>query len=975
MQRGLFSVLVILALVPVLAFGAGKIRGKVTDAGTGEPLVGANVVVVGSSMGAATNIAGEFVILNVPAGTYAMKTSYVGYQSITISNNRVNNDLTTEVNFQLPAEGVTVATVEIIAERPLINKSATNAVRIVDQEFFNAIPARGINAAIALQPGVIVMGTTVYIRGGRPDEVGFKVDGVGIGNVLSGGRAVNITDAAVEQIQVQAGGFNAEYGGANAGIIQTQLRTGDPERWKVSVLGETDNFTSQNKEALGGYSYGYTDFTATAGGPFPLWKKLRLFASVQNTFYRDPTQSLRNPLNYTGANALITDPGNGVYHPGVSQRDTLSMILGGNAVGGMDNRWTTMATALFDFTPVQVRLSGSLTNQTTRGTTWFGNYFNKSRLAVGNFTDGFGNIRISHVLSPTTFYEANFNYFTNKAQSMDPDFQDDLFAYGDSIRNANLGYRLRGNSLNCPAWGLFGGYTTINQPGTQIAGYSLVKQQSMGGRLDFTTQWKQHEFKVGGEYTRYQIRRYAPSSVFQWYKQKQEITDPAKLEVALMKAGGTGSDTYGYDVYGQEIENDVIRDEAMYYFGPRKPVFAAAYLQDKIEFSDIILNLGVRWDYIEPDSWDVYDPTRLTFNKDDLIKAVNFKKTDKTSQISPRIGFSFPVTDRTVFHAQYGKFIQQTRLYDSYLAAAGMAGIIKGGFYVTGNWGWGLLPTKTTQYEMGFSQQISDAASFDITAFYKDIQDQITNTLITPAAGAEGQNYFAYVNSDFATSKGLEFKFTLRRTERITAQVNYTFADTRATGSNSASSVGIYSAGSTVELPKYVFPADFDFANSGNVLFDYRFGKNDGGPILQQLGLNMLLSFNSGHAYTRVDAQQRAAAPTDNRFRIPVEPIGSSTTPWFFQLDARLDKTVGLGPIDATFYIYVINLLGTDNATNVFTRSGDPADDGWFATQAGANDAATNGQQYVDFRRALNGQNSGYYGPPRQIRFGLRLDY
>ena len=80
MQRGLYSVLVMLALVPALVFGAGKIRGKVTDAGTGEPLVGANVVVVGTSMGAATNIAGEFIVLNVPAGTYSLRTSYVGYQ-------------------------------------------------------------------------------------------------------------------------------------------------------------------------------------------------------------------------------------------------------------------------------------------------------------------------------------------------------------------------------------------------------------------------------------------------------------------------------------------------------------------------------------------------------------------------------------------------------------------------------------------------------------------------------------------------------------------------------------------------------------------------------------------------------------------------------------------------------------------------------------------------------------------------------
>jgi hypothetical protein len=109
MQRKLFVVLVLTVLMPAVLFAAGKIRGKVTDAGTGEPLVGANVVVVGTSMGAATNVSGEYIILNVPTGTYTLRTSYVGYQTITLSNIRVNEGLTAEAEFKLPAEGVTVA--------------------------------------------------------------------------------------------------------------------------------------------------------------------------------------------------------------------------------------------------------------------------------------------------------------------------------------------------------------------------------------------------------------------------------------------------------------------------------------------------------------------------------------------------------------------------------------------------------------------------------------------------------------------------------------------------------------------------------------------------------------------------------------------------------------------------------------------------------------------------------------------------
>ncbi|MGA9117870.1 MAG: carboxypeptidase-like regulatory domain-containing protein [Bacteroidota bacterium] len=984
MQRKLFLALFVAAFVPVLVFASGKISGKVTDAGTGEPLVGANVVVVGTQMGAATNVSGEYVILNVPTGTYTIRSTYVGYQTITITNLMVNNDLTTEANFQLPSEGVTVGTVEIVAERPLVNKNATNAVRIIDADFFTNVPARGINAAIQTAPGVVYQGGNIYIRGGRADEVGYQLEGVGVNDIVNGGRAVNITAEAVEQIQVQAGGFTAEYGGANAGLVQTQLRTGSPDKWKASLLGETDRYMGLNKPSkLGGYSYGYGDLTATAGGPI-VSNKFRFFGSLQGTYYGD--QSVRNqaggtraPYDFSGANAIVADPAITFGHSSALP-DTLNLVLpGGNALGGYERTLIGSGTLLIDLSPVQVRLAGSYAYDRNKNQTTLANLLNQGRLGLNTTRDGFGNVKISHVISPTMFYEANFDYYNQTFQTEDPDFGSNVFAYGDSAANAALGYHLLANSLNYGAYSLWGGAFGVNQPGTQIAGFEKRSQTSIGGRVDFTMQLKQHEVKVGGSYQRYTIREYNPSSELSWYRLQKEATSADQLELELMKIGGTGSNTYGYDVFGNQINGDVIKNGAFYYMGPRHPGFGAAYIQDKIELSDIILNIGLRYDYINPDSKDVKDPSSLTFTGQDLIVSDNIIATGKTNQISPRIGLSFPVTDRTVFHAQFGKFIQQTKLSDSYLGASSMAGIIKGGFFVTGTWGWGLKPTRTTQYEAGFSQQVSDFASFDINAFFKDIQDQIDWANIAPAPGTGGQNYAALVNRDFSTSQGVEFKFTMRRTNRISASLGYTFSSVTTTGSNTASAAGLWSAGSVVALPHYTFPADWNQTHRGTVLFDYRFAKNDGGPVLEQLGLDVLLTFNSGHNFTRLIAQQRIsgnAQPTDPRFRIPVEPIGSSTSPWFFQLDARLDKTFSVGPLDLNVYVYVINLLGTDNPVGAFFRTGDPSDDGWFSTAGGRADAVSNGQQYVDFYRAVAlGENSGNYGPPRQIRFGLKLDY
>ncbi len=220
MQRKvLLAVLCVLS--PVVIFAAGTIKGKVTDKATGDVLVGANISLTGTTLGAATNVNGEYTIVNVPVGVYTVRATFIGYAPVTVLNVRVNNDLTSYQDFALGSEAVALQAIEIVAEKPLVNKSATNAVRIITNDDIAILPVRGINNILALSPGVVVQDNTVFIRGGRLDEVGYYLDGVSITNPVLGGRAVNIVQDAVEEIQVQAGGYNAEFGGANSGIIQT----------------------------------------------------------------------------------------------------------------------------------------------------------------------------------------------------------------------------------------------------------------------------------------------------------------------------------------------------------------------------------------------------------------------------------------------------------------------------------------------------------------------------------------------------------------------------------------------------------------------------------------------------------------------------------------------------------------------------------------------------------------------------------
>ena len=111
----------------------------------------------------------------------------------------------------------------------------------------DALPVRGLNDILGLTPGVVYQDNTIFVRGGRQDEVGFYLEGSNITDPMVGGRKVTIVQDAVEEVQVQSGGYTAEYGGANAGIIYTQLKSGTPE-YKASLEYITDNISFKSKE-------------------------------------------------------------------------------------------------------------------------------------------------------------------------------------------------------------------------------------------------------------------------------------------------------------------------------------------------------------------------------------------------------------------------------------------------------------------------------------------------------------------------------------------------------------------------------------------------------------------------------------------------------------------------------------------------------------------------------------------------------
>ena len=1010
------TVLFFLLFLPMIIFAGttGKIKGKVTDLQTGEPLIGANVVVSGTSLGAATDIRGEYTINYLDAGVYELKSSYLGYKTVTISNVRVNSELTTEINFQLPATGISVGEVDIVAQRALVNSSNTNAIRTTTNEVIDALPVRGVDNIIALTPGVVLQEGNIYIRGGRQDEVGYYLEGANITNPLTsfyGGpqhapQQVTIPQDAIEEIQVQAGGYTAEYGGANAGIVRTDLKSGGPSL-KASAQYLTDNWTFKSSseryngaQHLDTYSYGYNDLTAAISGPI-LNDHIKVFGLFDNLSQADFA-----PQQVSGFNlGTLTDPTTG---------DVLKLDYpGGPMPGNNSYQYSGVGTVILDYNPTIIRLIGTYTFDRQRLNDGLYTIFDENRLPIRDVNNGDIGAKITQIFSPQVYLEVNGSYIFNKGKTYDPQLGQNFLLYGDSTANYNAGVPwYKSNVTGYGAYQVPRAYSlfqtfTFATPNMPLIGadqtYSFINYNKYeNDNLNLSAALsadlsKQNSLKVGGELQIMTVRSYTPSGVNTNFaslinSDLGNVTPTySQLEAIFIKRG---VNNYGYDVLGNSYSGS--SNYATGQIAPYQPIFGGLYVQDKLEYKNLILNAGLRFDYINTDNITMKDPsnpqnvfntaTGAVDNPGGLVKVPVF------TSLSPRLGFSFPVTDQTIFHAQYGKFVQQPTLSDLYesIYQVGYWANPNNGFFNQTPVGLDLRPTRTTQYEIGFTQAIGSIASFDVTAFYKDISDQVVFGVQNVTTESGWRPYSILTNGDYATTQGVELAFNMRRTQRFLVNGSISFSSAQGTGDNPFSDAGEFGAPinpAYVYIPEYIIPLSYNHAVDGNLSIDYRFGKDDGPSFLHEFGASLLFTFSSGHPYTlgvtnglNADATTNPNQPivVDTRNRTAYEALNSSVTPSTFELDFRIDKTVYImDKLSANIFIQVINILNTQNIEDVFSNTGSASTDGYLTipNMGGAALAQEYGQQYVNTYQAIDEEYAGLYGAPRQIRLGIRLEY
>jgi outer membrane receptor protein involved in Fe transport len=359
-----------------------------------------------------------------------------------------------------------------------------------------------------------------------------------------------------------------------------------------------------------------------------------------------------------------------------------------------------------------------------------------------------------------------------------------------------------------------------------------------------------------------------------------------------------------------------------------RPLEAAAYVQDKMEFKDLVINVGLRLDHFEP-----RDSVVVDFNKP-LGKR---KMASSKTTLSPRLGLAHPISDRANLHFSYGHFYQvpeydkivfnRRRRIDIFQPTLGNAD---------------LKPQKTISFEVGWDQQLTDNLAFTVTGFYKDIEN-----LVSTDRYSVGVTY--YINQDFANSRGVEFNLRTRRVNHIEALFSYSLSRVEGNSSNPTDiRVALFDRPPRVPVKKLII-LDWDRPHVFNFNIDFRYGKGEGplwGGIrwLQDFGINLTGRFESGLPYTPTDTKGQRIAD-ENVARIP--------STW--QLDLRVDKGFNVGDLKFAVFSEITNLTNRRNIIEVFSDTGLPND--------------TRDEGYTEF-----GERDPYnIGPQRNIRLGAEI--
>lgn len=906
----------------------GSVKGKITDVTTGEALPGVNVLIVGSGRGAVTDGQGEYFITNVNPGSYVLRISLLGYQTIESRKFDVKPDETLVLNFKLAGTDIEMEGITVVGQAPLVDVMKTAGDQTFSSEKIDQLPnVKGVEDVLGLQAGVVKFGGQLFLRGGRANETQILIDGVvvnDVGSLGSGsgsggtaneqlqqlysgnssggaGGALSVAANAIQSVSVSSSGLDAEFGNAQSGVVSITTKSGG-DSYTGSLQYRTDGPTSS--------SYNERYYAGNVGGPEPI------------TSYLLPSIGLNVP-------------------------GKLSIFVSGNFTQ-QDGAFNFNTAEFYNPTKRRIRIGGLF------GDLLKGIGFNYNDRQSNQFTF---NTKLNYTIgeSDQFTYSYRANAGTERPFYGRVDWRDradsvlsvlslvtqDVLQWTHILGTNSLvkGYisRLETDRTLSVAGLIPPQYTHIDRRFRDLNGDGILdlgigdewttrNTAIWNAKFDYSSQiHKLHFLKAGFEY-------------FYEHERSTSILDPGIRDETFTRGEfpGFGDARHVTDV---------------------TPSRGAFFVQDNIEFGSINVKVGLRYDWFYLGK-QVFDPDwvsrweSIVGEKASWLENKSFMSQFTRGYVSPRLAIGYPISTSTVFYFNYGHFLQYPERGEIYWEPILKLYSDPNRTKEVGN--PSLKPQKTVQYEAGFDQLIFEDLSLGIRGFYKDIFDYV--------ATKEREKVNLKVNLDYASARGFEIIINKQLRNRYSGSLGYTFQLAKGRTSDRRSD------GSSAGLPREV-RLSWDQQHTINLFLGYRVGPKEDfdlfGLNFNNWGASVTWSFGSGFPYTPFDPNVLANTLQDQYLR------NTGNGPHTSELNLSIFKGFSIiAGMSLTFSIDVTNLL---NRRNVDLNAGG------FNRLLGR--TILYGDSDPGSRRIYGWNSFGSRVPPyvfqpgRQIAFGLKLNW
>jgi len=994
MRKIALILLIILSLgaIALEAQTTGRLIVRVRD-NQGKALEFVNVVVLRSAQritGVQTDARGTGLIINIPPGAYTVKFTLVGHNEYIVNDVRINVDSATTLNATLTKTGTVLQTQTVTAKADVVDKGQGGSVRTINVAEMNTAAVSTVEDIVSLQAGVQVVGGELHIRGGRANEVNYTIDGMSVSDPVDGGSALQIDTDAIKDIKVMTGGFSAEFGNAQSGVINIVTRDGDPF-YSGRVEYQTDHLIGEGRNqdvvkfSLGGPVLGYMfgnlrerfTFFLNGGGE---WLDGRLkdyyIASPNKDYYRNGVQLLE--FEYPE------------YNP-YAERDNIAGVDVGNR---NYNSYNLNFKSKYIISPAQ--------NVTfaARGDKSYNLPFSYSwRYALQHFAYDKSDLKqyigtYDYIFSPVMNIKFKASYFEKNSNSgprgidranylrmvVDPDNLDPQ-EYIDGVLTDDFGYvsvdndfdgvydegflpsylwtyRIMGveNTRNIPGF---------NAPGTIYNNFIDDKTVTVSGRADFEWQINEiHLAKTGLELISHRIKKDQLQNFLTIYDDRRQAYLEGIYNIANYDSTqGIPSELYDVVIDANGLPIPIYKPQD--YFNAAKaasgkrdgykahPYQASYYVQDKMEWEGMIVNAGLRFDF-----WYLGNDYQVAQDNGTYL-TVPFKNKDKFQMmISPRLGVSHPITDRDVLRFAYNYQNQLPQMQYIFTSKTPQDANVSDQAITVGN--PTLEPQITVTYEVGLSHQISEDYVLDMTAYYKNLYNYVS-TMKVKKEGEEQISWYQFISEDYGSARGIDMQLEKLLSNFNSWSIAYSLA--WAQGNNSSTVV----QDEMTNLREFALDWDVRHNVSLNYTFRIASGEEFFVPFtdfilpLDDFSTNLNWSFASGAPYTPVSMVGNNALDTNSKRK-----------DFTHSANLRINKGISLPKgLRANLFMTVDNLFKRKNISSVYPRTGNPYSSGSDLNESSG--GFTYGE--VQYVTSLFENNPGNYSNFRSVTLGMSINF